>query len=115
MTQRDQVITATINININPAPDLVEKLNAILAKLGIIAQKESEMAVDLTNLRTTVTAIKGVDDSAVALIIGLAAKIQELINASGNTVDPAELQAIVDQMNADSQPLADAVAANPVP
>ena len=73
------------------------------------------MAVDLTNLQNAVTAGQGAVSSAVTLIQGFTAEIQKLIAASGNTVDPAALQTLADQFNAQSKTLADAVAANPVP
>lgn len=116
MAHLDHTITlnATVTLNVNAAnSDPI--LKQILKQLAALAQKEEHMAADLTALRAQVAAVKGVEDSGVALITGLAAKIQQLIDASGNTVDPAELQAIVDQMGTDAQPLAAAVAANPVP
>ena len=70
------------------------------------------MAISLEALKTEVAANTTVDQSAVALLQGLTAKIQELIDASGNTVDPAELQAIVDKIREDNASLAAAVAAN---
>ena len=80
-----------------------------------IRQMEEQMALDLTALKDSLTGISGAVDSAGALITGMTGKIQELINASGNTVDPAELQAIVDGFNAEKTELAEAVAANPIP
>lgn len=93
-------------------PATVQKLDAILRQLGIINQKETQMAADLTALKAAVQADTEVDQSAITLMTGLTAKIQELINASGNTVDPAELQGIVDGINATKDALAAAVVAN---
>ena len=73
------------------------------------------MTIDLQSLKDAVAANTTVDQSAVALMTGLTAKIQELIDASGTAVDPTELQAIVDQINADNASLAAAVAANTQP
>lgn len=70
------------------------------------------MALSLDALTKAVADEKTVEDSAVALLNGLTAKIAELIAASGNTVNPAELQSIIDAINADKQALADAVKAN---
>jgi len=70
------------------------------------------MALDLTALTQAVNDEKTVEQSAITLLNGLTKQIADLVAASGNTVDPAALQAIVDQVNADKQALADAVAAN---
>ncbi len=91
---------------------LVALLNRSHAKIDQLTKEIHTMALDLTALKDAVAANTSVDQSAITLINGLAAKIQELINASGNTVDPAELQAIVDGITADNQTLASAVAAN---
>src|SRR5690348_18501042 len=71
-----------------------------------------QMALDLTALTQAVNDEKTVEQSAITLLNGLTKQIADLVAASGNTVDPAALQAIVDQVNADKQALADAVAAN---
>ena len=63
----------------------------------------------LADLQAAVAADAAVDTSAIALIQGLAAQIQTLINAGA---DPAALQALVDSINASSGELAAAVAAN---
>lgn len=70
------------------------------------------MALDITALQTAVANETTVENSAVALIGGLAARIQALIESSGNTVDPKALQALVDNMTASQTALAAAVAAN---
>ncbi len=70
------------------------------------------MAIDLTALKNAVDAEKTVEDSAITLLTGLTSQISALIAASGNTVDPAALQAIVDQVNTDAASLAAAVTAN---
>ena len=80
-----------------------------------LTERITNMAIDLQGLKDAVAANTAVDQSAMVLMTGLAAKIQELINASGTTVDPAELQAIVDQINTDNASLAAAVVANTQP
>jgi predicted transcriptional regulator YheO len=111
----DQTITLNINATVNMSGADAGKLDQILSQLAALTQQEAQMALDLTNLTDAVAQVKGVEDSGVVAINGLAAKVQDLINQSGNTVDPAQLQAIVDGMKANAQPLADAIAANPVP
>ena len=64
------------------------------------------MAADLSTLQNQVTKNTSVIDGAVQLINGLAAQIAAAKN------DPVAIQAIVDQMNAKDDELAQAVAAN---
>lgn len=89
-----------------------EKLDSIISKLNNVLRKERDMAVDLSALQAAVARDTDVDQSAKTLLEGLTAKIQELIDASGNTVDPAALQGIVDGINSTTDALAAAVAAN---
>ncbi len=60
----------------------------------------------LDDIKTKVQANKDATDSAVLLLTSLS----ELIRANAN--DPAKLQEIADQLDADNQALADAVVAN---
>lgn len=60
----------------------------------------------LDALKAAVTKIETEADSLIAFTQGLAAKLEEFKN------DPVEIQAIVDQLNAQSQELSDAVLAN---
>lgn len=90
-------------------------LKRIEAKIDQLLVKETQMGLSLDALTQAVNDEKGVEDSVIVLLGGLSAKIQELITASGNTVDPAALQAIVDSINVNKTTLAAAAAANPVP
>lgn len=66
----------------------------------------------LDNLTAAVTRQTTVEQSAITLIQGIAKQLADLIANSGNTVDPAALQAIVDQMGSSEDALAAAVTAN---
>lgn len=81
-------------------------------KLDSILAKENAMAVSLDALKASVAKLETAEAATKALLTGLTQKIQDLINASQNTVDPVALQAIVDQVNADADSLSAAVAAN---
>jgi hypothetical protein len=95
------------------------QLDAILANQGLILaaltaiQKElQKMALSLAALQAAVASETTVEQSAITLIQGLATQITTLIAASGNSVDPVALQAIVTQMTTSQAALAAAVAAN---
>jgi hypothetical protein len=70
-------------------------------------------AIDLTDLTNKVTATEGADDSAVLLITEFVKELNRL--AALPTVNPAELQALADRLEATKTKLGDAVAANPDP
>lgn len=69
------------------------------------------MAGELDNLTAQVNEIKGVAESAGALLAGLHQMLLDAI-ASG---DPAQIQALADNLGATKVALAAAVAANPLP
>jgi hypothetical protein len=85
---------------------------AILYAVSQLRQGGWFMAVSLDALTAAVEAESTVEQSAITLIGGLAAQIQDLIAKSGNTVDPVALQALVDKMTASQTALAAAVTAN---
>lgn len=66
------------------------------------------MALDLSELQTKVEANTAVSDSAVVLLQGLKAKLDEAIASN----DPAMLKALSDALGADTQELAAAIATN---
>jgi hypothetical protein len=71
----------------------------------------------LDNLAAAVTKIEGVADSAIALINGIAARVQAAVDAAiaggATAAELAPVQAEVDGMNAKADALAAAVSANP--
>jgi len=84
----------------------------ILSKLNSIIERLNRIMALLNNLNAAVARETTVEQSAITLIQGIAKQLADLIAKSGNTVDPAELQKIVDGMNANQDALAAAVTAN---
>jgi hypothetical protein len=74
------------------------------------------MPADLQPLIDEITAIEGVDDSAIAFISGIAARIQAAVDAAlANGATAEQLQPVVDlgvEAKAKSDALAAAIAAN---
>ncbi len=66
----------------------------------------------LDALKAEVAEEKNAQQSAITLINGIAEQLKQLLANSGNTVDPAELQAVVDELTASRAALAAAVVAN---
>jgi hypothetical protein len=87
------------------------RINLILAALQSLLQKVSQMSAQMDALTAEVAATKGVIESAVTVIRGIAARIE----AAGT--DPAALAALTADLHASESSLADAVAsdAQPVP
>ena len=88
------------------------KLDQINAKLDKLLLGETTMALDITALQTAVAQETTVDSAVETLLTGLSSELQTLITNSGNTVDPAALQAIVNTMTANATTLQAAVSAN---
>lgn len=76
----------------------------LAAVLVIIMTMEDRMSAELENLTREVAESRGVTESAVALITGLAEQIRELKN------DPAALEALAEDLDQQQQALAGAVA-----
>jgi hypothetical protein len=92
-----------------------ERLVALETNVAKLKGEVQQMALSLQALQNAVTNETTVEQSAITLIQGLAAQLQTLINNSGNTVDPAALQAIVTAMTNSQAALAAAVAASTPP
>ena len=82
------------------------KLDAILATLAQLKQEEVTMSAELDALTAEVTNATTVEQSAIALIQGLAAKIESMKN------DPAALSALAASLKTQDDALAAAVTAN---
>lgn len=103
-----------INIDVHLHTDSDSKIMAKLARiLNAIQIMERNMATDLSDIRTKVQANSTVVGSAVTLLTGLKAQLDELA-----VLDPATLQTeikkLAEELGADTQKLAAAVAANTI-
>jgi len=94
-----------INVNITFGGEALAAINAALATL---LKRTKNMSQQLDSLIAQVAATKTIEESAIALLVGLKAKLDDAI-ASG---DPAQLQALSDALAADNAALADAITAN---
>ncbi len=94
-----------------------DQLGQVLTTIMKVATKMSQMDDEIAQLQTDVTALRGVEDSAIALINGIAQKIADAVAAAlAAGATPAQLQAVSDLSTAvktDADDLAAAVAANP--
>ena len=77
--------------------------------LSLLISKGDRLMALIDDLRAEVERNTTVDQSVIALVTALAAKIQALIDAGS---DPAALQAFVDQLKASNDAVAAAVTAN---
>jgi hypothetical protein len=83
-----------------------EQLGEVLSLLRNILRKETDIMADLTALTAAVERAVTVEESAIALIQGIAAEL-----AAAKT-DPAAVQALADKLNAEADSLSVAVSAN---
>ncbi len=70
------------------------------------------MAGELDALRAEVARNTDVDASATTLLTGLAAKIDELIAGSGDSIPASEVQALADSLRASTDGLVTAISTN---
>ncbi len=96
-TDAAKVIVAAIDRN----TAAIDRLNQTLLKVG------ETMSQDVTDLIAEVAAVKGVAASAVTFIQGIVAKLEA---AQGDSV---AIQQAIQDLKDGTQPLADAIAANP--
>lgn len=92
-------------------PDFFDSLypwRSIKNDLSILLAKVNQIMTILDDLKGQVARNTTVTQSAVTLLQGLKQKLDDAI-ASG---DPAQLQALSDQLGKDDQALADAITAN---
>jgi len=82
------------------------KLDAVLVLLTVVVRQEDDVMQELEDIKADVQATTDVEESAVVLIKGLAAKID------ASATDPAALRALSAQLKSKAAELAAAVAAN---
>lgn len=85
---------------------LERKLDLLVAASGVILNMEEQQMTDLSQITAEVQQNGDVIESAKALLGSLAQQVRDL------STDPAALQALADQLDAQSNDLASAVAAN---
>jgi peptidoglycan hydrolase CwlO-like protein len=87
--------------------DQLERIMAFLrSALHNVEQKENAIMVDLQPLKDQVTRITSLAQASNALIVGLAAKIEELKG------DPAALQELADELRTDADSMSESIEAN---
>lgn len=95
-----------------PASEIIARLDMISAKLDGLSQKlaaeEKRLMATLADVQAAVTAEKTVEGSVITLLQQLSDQLKAALAAN----DPAAVQAVVDQITANTKAMADAVAAN---
>lgn len=87
---------------------VLEALEQIESDIKFIKKELKRMSTELDTLSQQVQETIGIEQSAIALIEGLAAKLEAIAN------DPAAVLALAEQLHVQSEALAAAVQANPV-
>lgn len=99
----------------NEMPKEIE-VGAVFLTLQLIVDLLENIMSDLSDLQDQVAATVGIEQSAVTLIEGLAAKIDALIAAgNGGGVDPAALQALTKSLHDQADALSAAITAGARP
>lgn len=82
------------------------QLDEVIELLRVLTRRERNMSADLSALTAAVQANTDVEQSAIALIADLAQRFEDA------KADPAEVQALADQLRSSASALSAAVAAN---
>ncbi len=94
--------------------DMGYVLDQVTGTVGTVLQQETKIMAEIDDMVAEIAAVKGVEDSATALIVAMAAKINTIVQSA---TDLAALKTQVADATAAMQtnagPLSAAVAANP--
>lgn len=105
MTQTDLIIKQQEQL-LRGQKTIETKLDAVLVLLTVVVKQEDDVMQELDDIKADVQKTTDVEESAVVLIKGLAAKID------ASAADPVALRALSAQLRAKATELAEAVAAN---
>jgi hypothetical protein len=90
---------------------LDRKIDTLITAVIALTATEINMGAELDALAAEVARNTSVDDSARLTLEGLAAKIDALVASSGDSVDPAALQALADSLRGSTDNLVGAISA----
>ncbi len=85
-----------------------QELRAIRCEMQAIRKTQEKIMATIQDVQRAVAAEKTVEDSVVALLGQISQQLKDAIAAN----DPAAMQAVVDQIDANTKALSDAVTAN---
>lgn len=106
-----QPVDVHVHVHIHSGSD--DKLDEILTAVQELQTKGSTMAADLSGIRTEVEEANTISASAVALLNGFGAQLDELTaQAEDGRVDVAAIQSLRDQLSSSNDSLAAAIVAN---
>lgn len=109
----DKVTVNITNLNEPILKEIKEELVSVRATLATILEKEEKLMIDLVVLQAEVMEVKTVNDSVVALLTGLSAKLAALAaEVAGNPAAQTKINELATNLDLQSKALAAAVLAN---
>ncbi len=94
--------------------DMGYALNQITGNVGTLLQQETKLMAEVDDMVAEIAAVKGTEDSAVALINAMAVKVNAIVQSATDLAAlKVQIAAATQTLQTNAQPLADAVAANP--
>ena len=97
-----------IHIHVKPDPETLRCLNVISQQQGLILEKLECIMTVMDDLKAAVARNTAVDESVITLLTGISQQLKDAL-ATGN---PAAIQEVITQLDANTQKMADAVTAN---
>ena len=94
--------------------DMGYVLNQLTGNVGTLLQQETSIMAEIDDMVAEITAVKGLEDSAVALINAMAVKLNAIVQSATDLAAlKVQVAAATQTLQTNAQPLADAVTANP--
>lgn len=97
-----------VNLNVKIDGESLDLIRGVFTKLDIIHRNQEKIMATLADIQTEVTAEGAVVDSAMTLLSGLSQQLKDALASN----DPAAMQKVIDDIDAQKAALAASVAAN---
>lgn len=97
-----------LHIHHHPDKETAERLYRIEAMLGTVLNKQGKIMATMEDLKTSVQKNTDAEGSVIALLQGISQQLKDAQAAN----DPAAIQAVIDQIDANTAAAAAAVVAN---
>ena len=100
--------TININLHIKPDHEVRARLDEILDQLGLIVSNQENIMTIMDDLKASVQRNTDAESSVITLLQGISQQLKDALAAN----DPAAIQAVITQLDANTAAAAAAVVAN---
>ena len=97
-----------LHVHIKPDPEVRARLDDILDQLGLVVSNQETMMTIMDDLKASVQRNTDAESSVITLLQGISQQLKDALAAN----DPAAIQAVITQLDANTAAAAAAVVAN---